>query len=123
MKIIHIIGSFDPAKGGPQAVVVRLAAAQAALGHDVTILSYSDDAISARALKATAAIPGFECVKTFMLPIRSAYRQSRCKSLVPDDCFCRFCAYAWGLGNNSSESFPPMSEISCVLLHLLLWHA
>lgn len=73
MKIIHIIGSFDPAKGGPQAVVVRLAAAQAALGHDVTILSYSDDAISARALKATAAIPGFECVKTFMLPMPDRY--------------------------------------------------
>jgi glycosyltransferase involved in cell wall biosynthesis len=73
MKIIHVIGSFDPAKGGPQAVVVRLAAAQAALGHDVTILSYSDDAISARALKATAAIPGFECVKTFMLPIPDLY--------------------------------------------------
>lgn len=73
MKIIHIIGSFDPAKGGPQAVVVRLAAAQAALGHDVTIVSYSDDTISARALKATAAIPGFQCVKTFLLPMPDRY--------------------------------------------------
>lgn len=67
MKIIHIIGSFDPAKGGPQAVVVRLAAAQAALGHDVTIVSYSDDEIDYRAAKATAAIPGFQNVRTLML--------------------------------------------------------
>ncbi|WP_079210711.1 glycosyltransferase [Brucella pituitosa] len=73
MKIIHIIGSFDPAKGGPQAVVVRLAAAQAALGHDVTIVSYSDDEIDYRAAKATAAIPGFQCVKTFMLPMPGRY--------------------------------------------------
>ncbi|GAA5624400.1 GDP-mannose:cellobiosyl-diphosphopolyprenol alpha-mannosyltransferase [Brucella sp. NBRC 12952] len=73
MKIIHIIGSFDPAKGGPQAVVVRLAAAQAALGHDVTIVSYSDDEIDYRAAKATAAIPGFQNVKTFMLPMPDRY--------------------------------------------------
>lgn len=69
MKIIHIIGSFDPAKGGPQAVVVRLAAAQAAFGHDVTIISYSDDEIDYRAAKATASIPGYQKVRTLMLPM------------------------------------------------------
>jgi glycosyltransferase involved in cell wall biosynthesis len=67
MKIVHVIGSFDPAKGGPQAVVVRLAAAQASLGHDVTIVSYSDDEINYRAAKATAAIPDFGKVRTFLL--------------------------------------------------------
>ncbi len=67
MKIVHVIGSFDPAKGGPQAVVVRLAAAQASLGHDVTIVSYSDDEINYRAVKATAAIPDFSKVRTFLL--------------------------------------------------------
>ncbi len=67
MKIVHVIGSFDPAKGGPQAVVVRLAAAQASLGHDVTIVSYSDDEINYRAVKATAAIPGFGRVRTLLL--------------------------------------------------------
>ncbi len=69
MKIIHVIGSFDPAKGGPQAVVVRLAAAQAALGHDVTIVSYSDDEVNHRAFKATATIPDFDKVRTFLLPM------------------------------------------------------
>lgn len=67
MKIIHVIGSFDPAKGGPQAVVVRLAAAQASLGHEVTIISYSDDEINHRAVKATAEIPDFGKVRTVLL--------------------------------------------------------
>lgn len=39
MKIVHLINSIDPAHGGPTAVVLRLAAAQATLGHDVTIAS------------------------------------------------------------------------------------
>lgn len=69
MKVVHVIGSFDPAKGGPQAVVVRLAAAQASLGHDVTIVSYSDDEIRYRAMKATAHIPDFDKVRTFLLPM------------------------------------------------------
>jgi glycosyltransferase involved in cell wall biosynthesis len=71
MKIIHVIGSFDPAKGGPQAVVVRLAAAQAGLGHQVTIVSYSDDEINYRASKATASVPHFNKVRAFMLPMPS----------------------------------------------------
>lgn len=69
MNIVHVIGSYDPAKGGPQAVVVRLAAAQAALGHEVTIVSYSDDEVSRRAVAATAAIPGFDRVRTLLLPM------------------------------------------------------
>ncbi|MEJ5022231.1 glycosyltransferase [Ochrobactrum vermis] len=69
MNIVHVIGSYDPAKGGPQAVVVRLAAAQASLGHDVTIVSYSDEEINRRAVTATASIPGFEMVQTLLLPM------------------------------------------------------
>lgn len=67
MKIVHVIGSFDPAKGGPQAVVVRLAAAQASLGHDVTIVSYSDAEISQRSRVATRDIPDFDQVHTLLL--------------------------------------------------------
>ncbi|MCH4542017.1 glycoside hydrolase [Ochrobactrum sp. POC9] len=69
MNIVHVIGSFDPAKGGPQAVVVRLAAAQATLGHEVTIVSYSDDEVNRRAIRATATIPGFDKVRTLLLPM------------------------------------------------------
>ncbi|SBW15582.1 lipopolysaccharide core biosynthesis mannosyltransferase lpcC [Brucella sp. 10RB9215] len=73
MKIIHVIGSYDPAKGGPQAVVVRLAAAQASLGHRVTIVSYSDDAVGRRAAEATAMIPDFDKVQTLLLPMPDIY--------------------------------------------------
>ncbi len=69
MNIVHVIGSYDPAKGGPQAVVVRLAAAQASLGHAVTIVSYSDAEVGARAAIATASIPGFDEVRTLLLPM------------------------------------------------------
>ncbi len=39
MRIVHVIGSLDPALGGPPMVVGRLAAAQAHLGMDVRILT------------------------------------------------------------------------------------
>lgn len=67
MRIVHVIGSYDPAKGGPQAVVVRLAAAQASLGHEVTIVSYCNDEVSSRAAKAALTIPDFDKVSTLLL--------------------------------------------------------
>jgi len=41
MRILHVIESLDPDAGGPPAVVLRIAAAQAALGHDVQAASAS----------------------------------------------------------------------------------
>lgn len=37
MRIVHLLASVDPKAGGPPAVVLRIAAGQAALGHDVTV--------------------------------------------------------------------------------------
>lgn len=37
MRIAHVIPGLDPATGGPPAVLFRMAAAQAALGHDVLV--------------------------------------------------------------------------------------
>ena len=68
MNILHVVSSYDPAKGGPQAVVTRLAAAQAALGHEVTIMSYCDPVTKLRADAATAGIPGFVNVRKVLLP-------------------------------------------------------
>ena len=39
MRILHVVPSLDPAHGGPPVVAARLAAAQAGLGHDVSVLS------------------------------------------------------------------------------------
>lgn len=61
MHILHVIASLDPADGGPSAVVPRLAAAQAALGDRVTLVSYAPppDAAAATA-QALAGIPGLD---------------------------------------------------------------
>lgn len=63
MNILHVVTSLDPAQGGPPAVVTRLAAAQAALGHQVSILAYADPAAAERTAKSVAPIPGFDRVK------------------------------------------------------------
>ena len=41
IRILHVIASLDPAKGGPQAVVENLSLAQASLGHRVAVASYA----------------------------------------------------------------------------------
>ena len=40
MRILHAIRGLNPSFGGPPRVAVRLAAGQAMLGHDVTIVTY-----------------------------------------------------------------------------------
>ncbi|MCA0343728.1 MAG: glycoside hydrolase, partial [Proteobacteria bacterium] len=57
MKIVHVITSMDPDKGGPQAVVLRLAAAQADLGHDVQVVSQADREVVTRMVALGRLIP------------------------------------------------------------------
>ena len=57
MRIVHIIDTLNPAAGGPATVVARLAAAQASLGHMVTVLSYMDVAERAVVDKNLHSIP------------------------------------------------------------------
>jgi glycosyltransferase involved in cell wall biosynthesis len=40
MRIIHVVKTLDPVCGGPPVIAVRLACAQASLGHEVHIISY-----------------------------------------------------------------------------------
>ncbi len=60
MRIIHVVTSLDPADGGPPVVAARLAAAQGALGHDVSILS--GDLPNARFDALWSGVPGGEHV-------------------------------------------------------------
>lgn len=50
MRILHVANTLDPAAGGPPVVAARLAAAQAALGHTATILTYATPNVNPRAL-------------------------------------------------------------------------
>jgi glycosyltransferase involved in cell wall biosynthesis len=40
MRLLHLVNNLDPATGGPPVVAISLAAAQAALGHDVHLVAY-----------------------------------------------------------------------------------
>lgn len=62
MKIIHAIVTLDPAKGGPPAVVTRLAAAQAQQGHSVSIVSYSASERRAQVNAMLQGVPGIQAV-------------------------------------------------------------
>jgi glycosyltransferase involved in cell wall biosynthesis len=64
MKIVHVISSIDPAGGGPPQVAVRLAAAQAKLGHDVALVTYGtvDANLAERTRDQLAGVPFFDRV-------------------------------------------------------------
>jgi glycosyltransferase involved in cell wall biosynthesis len=67
MKIVHVISSIDPAKGGPQGGCVRLAAAQSALGHDVHIISYGGIETQDRAFLSARDVPHFSNIRWHLL--------------------------------------------------------
>jgi glycosyltransferase involved in cell wall biosynthesis len=63
MRILHVIISLDPAVGGPQVVAPRLAAAQAAHGCEVHLVTYRLRAREAITNAALASVPNFEKVQ------------------------------------------------------------
>ena len=63
-RIVHLINDLDPAAGGPPVVAARLAAAQAQLGCDVTILCYRTPEDAERAKGLMAETPSGELVTT-----------------------------------------------------------
>jgi len=57
LRILHVIPSLDPAFGGPPKIAARLAAAQAGLGHHVTMAHYHEPQAQALIDRELAAIP------------------------------------------------------------------
>ena len=57
MRILHVVRTLDPAEGGPPQVAVRLAAAQAAQGHDVHLLYHAPADSVGRVEDQLAAVP------------------------------------------------------------------
>jgi glycosyltransferase involved in cell wall biosynthesis len=63
MRILHLIDSLDPRLGGPQAVALRLAAAQTGNGDATAILTHrADSAVAARIAVSMRSIPGMSQV-------------------------------------------------------------
>jgi glycosyltransferase involved in cell wall biosynthesis len=67
MKICHVLPSLDPSQGGPPAVASRLAAAQAALGHAVAILSYDTPDQRVAIERSMRDIPGADRLRLISL--------------------------------------------------------
>ena len=68
MRILHVIATLDPAVGGPPMIAARLAAAQAGLGHTVTIVTHVDPGRRAAVDSALASVPGYDGVTVTALP-------------------------------------------------------
>jgi glycosyltransferase involved in cell wall biosynthesis len=75
MRIFHILPSLDPADGGVPKIAVRLAAAQAALGHDVQILVYRRPNAQNSIDQELRAIPGSNMLKLNYLPVADPWEQ------------------------------------------------
>jgi glycosyltransferase involved in cell wall biosynthesis len=63
MNILHVVSSLDPALGGPPITAMRIAAAQAAMGNSVRILSYRNPQAQSRIEAEVKNIPHFSGVE------------------------------------------------------------
>lgn len=68
MRILHLIASLDPDTGGPPAVALRLAVAQAGLGHTVSVGAHDPGDARPRVSAYLEDIPGIESVRMIELP-------------------------------------------------------
>jgi len=68
LRIAHISPSVSPTSGGPATVTVRLAAAQAAMGHEVTIVSSLAPEDREMFMAASRNIPHFDQVRLLLTP-------------------------------------------------------
>jgi glycosyltransferase involved in cell wall biosynthesis len=76
LRILHVTVALDPDRGGPPAVVARLAAAQAALGHQVHVLGHESPGAEERRRRMLAEVPGIERVRIHSAgPQRDPFRE------------------------------------------------
>ncbi len=68
LRIVHVTSSISPTAGGPATVIARLAAAQAARGHQVTIISALKPRDRSLYQASTRNIPHYDRVRTLICP-------------------------------------------------------
>lgn len=71
LRIMHLVGTLDPAAGGPPVVAARLAAAQAHAGCRVTLAAYQTEDGKERAEDLIAETPHGELLELQWLPAPS----------------------------------------------------
>lgn len=75
MRIVHVIESLDPSNGGPPKIAACIAAGQAALGHDVRLVSMSEPERMDDIQTMLDSIPGISAVDNKVLKPISAIQQ------------------------------------------------
>ena len=68
MRIVHVVVSLDPNQGGLPAVATRLASAQAADGHDVSLVCHESPGREQAVNDSLRTIPGKDRVKIVNVP-------------------------------------------------------
>ena len=68
MRVLHVISTIDPDWGGPPVVATRLAAAQAAQGLQVTLMSYDGEAARRSWTNDQGALDGGPQVRMVYVP-------------------------------------------------------
>ncbi len=68
IEVLHVVPTLDPAAGGLSQVAVRLAAAEAALGRRVQLLSYDSQTASDRIAREIARVPHQQGIEFISLP-------------------------------------------------------
>jgi glycosyltransferase involved in cell wall biosynthesis len=82
-RIAHITPSIAPTSGGPATVIARMAAAQAALGHEVTIVSALASQDRAMFEVASQCIPHFNQVNLLLAPWTSNVKGWFGRRMIP----------------------------------------
>lgn len=72
VRVLHVITTLDPNHGGPPAVALRIAAAQAAAGHRVEILAYHTPGGEDRIARSIATIPGIAALTMHRVTMHGA---------------------------------------------------
>jgi len=75
MRIVQLIDTLDPDHGGPPLVAASLASAQAALGHEVRLVSYLTPEREAAINSMLQSIPGIESVAREYMPARTRFER------------------------------------------------
>jgi len=68
MRVLHVVDSLDPARGGPPQVVTRLAGAQVGLGHDVTVLTRDEPERRQAIADSIGGLPNAEGITIAAVP-------------------------------------------------------
>jgi glycosyltransferase involved in cell wall biosynthesis len=84
LRILHLIATLDPDTGGPPAVALRLAAAQAGLGHQVSVGAHDPRDARQRVNDYLKTIPGIDKVAIVDFPATAGLNRITAANCLPD---------------------------------------